>query len=55
MNKLQFEDDIYGTVESIEDKRIYIQTVDGPISLSDLEDLLGSYANQASIEIKVKK
>lgn len=52
---LCLEDGITGSIESIDEGRIYIHTDDGPISLSELEDFLREYANQASIEIRVKK
>ncbi|MBU8906543.1 plasmid pRiA4b ORF-3 family protein [Desertibacillus haloalkaliphilus] len=55
LSELRLEDGIEGAIESIDEGRMYIRTDHGPISVSDLEDLLGKYANQASIEIRVRK
>jgi hypothetical protein len=53
--KLCLEDGVIGSIEASDEGPIYIQTDHGPVSLSELEDLLRKYANQATIEIKVRK
>ena len=55
LSEFSLEDGMNGTIESLDEGRVYIHTDHGPVSLSDLEDLLRNYANQASVEIKVKK